>query len=306
MRRTDQNLSGTDIGHGTREEKLVRVDTRDQRPQFQGAPVCASLARHHIVHLGVARQQGSWEVVRTKLGGTYFQATLAGEGQVEVDGRWQPCRSGEAFLLPPGTRHRFRALPRRSWDHCWVRYEEPPGQRPIAAASSPIIASFDPGPLRHAILGLHGECSTATAPETADGWAELIHRYVTRFAGPAAMDTRLWRLWETVAADLGHRWSTSAMARVANVSGKHLERLAKRELGRTPRQQLIWLRMRRAAELLADERLTIENVAAQVGYENPFVFSTMFKRIIGWPPSKYPGRRSSHAVAPSAASRVSP
>ena len=299
MRRTDQNLSGTVIGHGTREERLVRVDTRDQRPQFQGAPVCASLAQHHIVHVGVARQQGSWEVVRTKLGGTYFQATLAGEGQVVVDGRWQPCRSGEAFLLPPGTRHRFRALPRRRWDHCWVAAMRSPQDRdPSRRRPRRLSRASIPGRCVTRFSGFMVSAPRRRAPETADGWAELIHRYVTRFAEPAAMDARLWRLWETVAADLGHRWTTSAMARVANVSEKHLERLAKRELGRTPRQQLIWLRMRRAAELLADERLTIENVAAQVGYENPFVFSTTFKRIIGWPPSKYPGRRSSHAVAP--------
>ena len=135
-------------------------------------------------------------------------------------------------------------------------------------------------------------------PAAADLWVELIQRYVTSFVRLSATDSRLWRLWETVSADLGRRWTSPEMARVAYVSEKHLERLSKRELGRTPRQQLIWLRMRRAAELLGDERLTIENVAAQVGYENPFVFSSTFKRFMGWPPSKYPGRRSSHAVAP--------
>ena len=287
-----QNLSETDISNGGGRSWTVRADTRDRRPKFHGAPVCAALARHQIVHVGVAHEPAPFEIVRTKLGGSYFLATFEGEGRVSVDGRWKPCRSGEAFLLPPGTLQRFRAPPQGRWGFCWVRYQERPGQEPLAAAYSPILARFDSEALRHAILGFHRACRTATVPAAADLWVELIQRYVTSFVRLSATDSRLWRLWETVSADLGRRWTSPEMARVAYVSEKHLERLSKRELGCTPRQQLIWLRMRRAAELLGDERLTIENVAAQVGYENPFVFSSTFKRFMGWPPSKYPGRRS--------------
>ena len=61
-------------------------------------------------------------------------------------------------------------------------------------------------------------------------------------------------------------------------------------MGRPPRQQLIWLRMRHAAALLAHGDAKVETVAARVGYQNPFVFSRTFKRVMGWPPSEYPGR----------------
>jgi AraC-like DNA-binding protein len=80
------------------------------------------------------------------------------------------------------------------------------------------------------------------------------------------------------------------MAREVHLSEKQLERLCRRELGRTPRQQLIWLRMRRAAELLADDTRKIANVTAGVGYENPFVFSIAFKRCMGWLPSEHSSR----------------
>lgn len=56
-------------------------------------------------------------------------------------------------------------------------------------------------------------------------------------------------------------------------------------------QQFIWLRMRRAAELLQTTDAKIEAIAREVGYQNPFVFSTTFKRCLGWSPSEYPGRR---------------
>jgi YesN/AraC family two-component response regulator len=47
-----------------------------------------------------------------------------------------------------------------------------------------------------------------------------------------------------------------------------------------------YLRMRRAAELLSATGDKVETIAAKVGYQNPFVFSTTFKKWIGWRPSE--------------------
>jgi AraC-like DNA-binding protein len=49
--------------------------------------------------------------------------------------------------------------------------------------------------------------------------------------------------------------------------------------------------MRRAAELLVEGASKIESIATQVGYQNPYVFSATFKRVMGWSPSEYPTRR---------------
>ena len=85
---------------------------------------------------------------------------------------------------------------------------------------------------------------------------------------------------------------------IANVASDGFHKLilapcaafGQQQLGRTPRQQLICLGMRRAADLLAEREAKVETIAARVGYRNPFVFSTTFKRVMGWPPSEYPGR----------------
>ena len=55
-------------------------------------------------------------------------------------------------------------------------------------------------------------------------------------------------------------------------------------------RQVTYLRMRHAAELLASSDDKIESVANQVGYKNPFVFSTTFKKWIGWRPSEHRAR----------------
>ena len=53
----------------------------------------------------------------------------------------------------------------------------------------------------------------------------------------------------------------------------------------------IFLRMQHAAKLLATTDTQIETVAGAVGSANPFVFSTTFKKWVGWRPSEYRARK---------------
>lgn len=290
MRRTDRNLSETDIRPDDAVVSVVRADMADPRAWLANAPVCPALGHYHIRHVAVACMHAPFRIVRTRLAGSYFLACLGGEGRVLVDGRWMRCRPGQAVLLPPHTRQAFHAIPQHPWTICWVRYGEPEGQRPLAATSTPIVAQYNADPLQLAIRGLHHETVGDGAPAAMQHWVDLIDHYVRRFAEPTRSDPRLWELWRNVAASLYHPWTITAMAQRVHLSEKQLQRLCRKELGRSPRQQLIWLRMRRAAELLVAPHSKIETIANQVGYQNPFVFSTTFKRVMGWSPSQYPGR----------------
>ena len=291
MRRTDTHLSETDIRSPRAQASIVRSDVADARPWLAAAPVCTALAHHAIRHVAVADMPAPFKIVRTRLGGSYFLASFGGEGRVLIDGRWTRCSAGVGVLLPPGTLQAFHTPAKGRWQFCWVRYQERAGQKPLAAVQTPVVGRFDPEPLRLAILGLHHECSAAKVPAAIEHWVELVHGYVASFAHPASMDRRLWRLWEMVAASLDHPWTVGHMAEAATMSAKHLERLCRKALGRPPRQQLIWLRMRLAADLLTQSDAKIETIAGRVGYQNPFVFSTTFKRVMGFSPSEYPGRR---------------
>lgn len=291
MPRLPVSLSETDVRPADAELFIVRADKADRRDWLAGSPVCPALAHHQIRHLAVAHLPSPYEIVRTKLPGSFFLACFGGEGRVLVDGRWVKCRQGQAALLPPGTLQAFHTTPGRTWKICWVRYQERSGQQPLAAAQTPVIARFEVEPLRFAILGLYHEASRGQLAGACERWVELIHSYVLQFAQPARMDPRLWELWEQVAATLGDPWTITEMARVIHLSEKQLQRLCQKELGRSPLQQLIWLRMKKASELLGTS-VKIETVARQVGYPDPFVFSKTFKRVMGWPPSNWPGRSS--------------
>jgi len=168
-----------------------------------------------------------------------------------------------------------------------VCYQQPTQQRPIANATTPVLAQYDPLPLRSAILGLMYECNGPGQPTLIQEWTDLVHAYVLRFAQPSGQPDQLRLLWERVAANLADGWSLTRLAAVAGYSNEHLRRLCQRQMGRSPMHQVTYLRMRRAAELLATCDQTIESISQEIGYQNPFVFSNAFTKWIGWRPSEY-------------------
>jgi AraC-like DNA-binding protein/mannose-6-phosphate isomerase-like protein (cupin superfamily) len=265
----------------------VRSSAAEPRSWLAGFAVNDALMRHRILHVGVARGR-PLRIVRTRQTTTYFFACLDGMGEVYVDGRWRLCRPGMACLLPPHTFEAFHAVGRRPWKFCWVCYGP---ERVVASVASPVLARFHAEPLRHAIEGLRQECAGRAGHAIVDRWVDLIEEYVRQFAEPWRGDERVGQLWECVASRLSEAWPLERLAQAMHCSEESLRRRCQTLLGRSPGQHVIYLRMRKAAELLVTSPDKIESIALAVGYKNPFVFSTAFRRWQGCSPSDYRARR---------------
>jgi AraC-like DNA-binding protein len=78
-------------------------------------------------------------------------------------------------------------------------------------------------------------------------------------------------------------------AKSCNVSVEYLCRLFQRYEGRSPYQRLLRAKMSCAATLLRSGNALIKDVAAELGYSDPFHFSRVFKRVFGCPPTSVRG-----------------
>ena len=222
---------------------------------------------------------------------TCFLATVRGIGRVLINGRWRICKPGFAVLLPAQSDYAVEVVPGSTWQFCWVCYNRPVDQRPLADPETPIMARFEPLPLQSAIGGLLHECNGLGQPGLVQEWTDLAHAYVLRFAQTEEEVDSLCPLWERLLNQLSDHWTLSRLAREAGYSSEHLRRLCRAKLGRSPMKQVSYLRFRRAAELLTTTDQTIESIAREVGYQNPFVFSNAFTKSIGWRPSEYRRKR---------------
>lgn len=81
--------------------------------------------------------------------------------------------------------------------------------------------------------------------------------------------------------------SLDTLSATVNLNRSYLCRLFKRETGESLFQHLARLRLERATGLLLQEGLSIREVAARVGIDDPFYFTRMFKKQYGVAPSEY-------------------
>lgn len=71
------------------------------------------------------------------------------------------------------------------------------------------------------------------------------------------------------------------------LSGNTLERRFTRYLGRTPKAEIIRVRLQRVVELLGESDLSLAAIAARSGFKYPEYLSAVFKEKMGMTPGQY-------------------
>lgn len=92
--------------------------------------------------------------------------------------------------------------------------------------------------------------------------------------------------------ELARRWTVASLAEEVGMSRSAFASLFSEVVGKTPMTVLLDYRMQRAGDLLARSRLSIREIAAEVGYRSSATFSTVFRKWSGLSPSEF---RRSHS-----------
>ncbi len=99
---------------------------------------------------------------------------------------------------------------------------------------------------------------------------------------------RVQKVIAVLKEDLGETLSLEDIGRRVGCSHFHLSRIFSQESGKSIFQYLRELRLERAAELLREGKLTVTQIALEVGYSSPSHFSTAFHEMFGCCPGLYP------------------
>ncbi len=90
-----------------------------------------------------------------------------------------------------------------------------------------------------------------------------------------------------MAAHLDQPLQVATLAARVNISSSHYFALFKQQTGSAPIDYFIHLRMERARELLAGTSASVKEIAAALGYNDPFYFSRAFKLVNRMAPTTY-------------------
>lgn len=147
----------------------------------------------------------------------------------------------------------------------------------------------------HLSSALETELDSATEvqPFVAESVGKALSAYVaSRFsANPpkcGGLDSlRLERITEYIRVHLSNGLSLEELASVACLSAFHLCRMFKISTGETLHQYVTRTRIERSKKLLMQNKFTVAEIAAAVGFGGQSQFTSAFRRFTGLPPGAW-------------------
>jgi AraC family transcriptional regulator len=100
-------------------------------------------------------------------------------------------------------------------------------------------------------------------------------------------DKELQRVFDYMSERMSEEVRLEELAGLVNISKFHFLRTFKEATGLTPHRYLTRLRLHRAAGLLRNSRLSVQQVAAACGYTSPSRFAAAFRQAYGVTPAGY-------------------
>ncbi|MFZ4484657.1 MAG: helix-turn-helix domain-containing protein [Chthoniobacterales bacterium] len=226
-----------------------------------------------------------------------------GHGQVEWKDEKRALHGGDAFLLLPGHWHRYRPDWVSGWTEDWFELRGPLVTRWIERGlfARRLFHPARAAEVTRLFRELHrlGHEAGFRPPGSLAGLATSLLALVTQSYSQKASspgesgDELVARAKEAMA----HGVSVAQTAKHLSVSYPTLHRHFRRLAGMSPKQYANELRRAQAEKLLSEGRMSIKEIAAQLGYHSASHFSLAFKRAEGVSPQIWRTRPGTTASA---------
>lgn len=254
-------------------------------------PVCRDLC---VTHLGrfdrarghyVSRPRGRPEHV--------LILCLAGAGRVHVAGTTHHLHAGGGIVLPPGRSHRYAADPDDPWTIFWFHFTGRRAGDYLNALRLTRRKSVFRVKEVDAVVEAFEDCYRQVLGGYTDGELTALTTSFARLLGLCRMlqrsdnarrhhsEERVLRTLRFMRSNLSRPVTLGELAGQASLSVPHFSALFQRQMRCPPMEFLIRLRMQRACELLISSDQPAHEIAAAIGYEDPFYFSRLFRKKVG-------------------------
>lgn len=130
----------------------------------------------------------------------------------------------------------------------------------------------------------------ATGQEQLD---QLLLAYIDTFCRAVRNNNKsnyslyVKRAVQYITLHLSEEIPVETLCQLSGISRRYFVELFGRETGQTVKQYIAHARCRRAAELLANSSLQIQEISHYVGYEDNNYFAKVFKQVMGMTPQEY-------------------
>jgi AraC-like DNA-binding protein/mannose-6-phosphate isomerase-like protein (cupin superfamily) len=275
--------------------------------------LAASLATRHVPHpaggFGRVRCEPAWSWQPT-LDDFDLWLVLGGRGAADIAGTDVTFGAGSMFVLRPGDNGSFTQQPqdRLHVSYCHFHFVDIASGRPAPLPADSLPSRWLPrvelarmSALMHRVVSLRRDANPFRQWEASAALAAVLAEVYVQDArlsgvsGPG-VDSRIQDVLDFIGDNLHRRPELREVASLVSLSPGRISKLFAEQMGISLRDYAIGARLERARELLTETSMTSGQIAAALGYHDPFLFSRQFKRWYGRAPSQY--RADMTRVAP--------
>jgi len=219
-----------------------------------------------------------------------------GQGFLNVNGEAFTVSAGDLVLLPAGASHRYTADPANPWTIHWVHYTGP-----LADAFTGHMGFNRQTPLLYIgrqprlLVDFNGLLSVRQTGFRTSGLIHVANRLrqllaaIPMIAEHSEQDAGpdLEVLNSYMRENLEQRLTLEQLAELAGLSPAHFATRYRERTGISPIQHFLRLKVERSCQLLDSTTLPFAAISRQLGYDDAYYFSRLFKKIMGKSPRDY-------------------
>lgn len=224
-----------------------------------------------------------------------FQWTISGRGTLDYGGRSYAVTPGQAMLLQIPHAHRYYLPPDSShWRFlylCMHGTETLRVFRHLQRAFGPVWELAQESAPVQTALRIYREAASGKLNNpfviSAAAYEMAMTMGAERYFQKSRVTDRFAPVRAHVEKNFSEKLDVQVLARIAGMSRYHFTRQFARAEGSTPWEYLVQVRVRKAALLLGDSKLSIKEISARAGFSNANYMSKVFRRVMGISPGEF-------------------
>ncbi len=280
------------LTHSAEDEKWQMVCTDAGRNVVPpGSPYPPHAEKHPVdfQSVSVGRRINEYQMVYIPVG----------RGSLEMNGQAYAVESGSLFLLFPDVRHAYHPDPVTGWTEFWVGFR---GLQVDAMLANGIISSDKPfyqlGHQARLISGFQTIFEQVKLQSPLYQFrvcAEILRLLAETLSierlsiQPTRSQKIVERAKSFIEENISSVFDLNGLATEAHLSLPNLNEVFKSYTGMTPYQYCIHAKINRAKEILASGETSVKSISLQLGFDDPYYFSRLFKKKTGVSPSQWMG-----------------
>ncbi len=223
----------------------------------------------------------------------------SGCGTFEIDGKEYKLSAGDVFFIMPKVETYYEADKETPWKYMWVGFRGRNIGRLFKMAGlsreNP-TASVD-GDVKKCIQEI---IKTSKTPDRSISLVSRSHDFFHSLIQCRGIDEKRRtnaEVYVDSAIDYIKHYvykniTVVEIAEYLNIDRSYLTSLFKKHHGMSPKQYILNVKMRTACDFLSDTEYDVTKIAQSVGYDDLYVFSHAFKKVIGVSPTVYRRQKS--------------